>query len=148
MSDPTRDQNKRSVEKLFDTFNHEDLTPLDELVGPEYVGAQGDQGPAGFRKVITVLRAAFPDIRYTVDEVLAERDGVAVRWHWTGTHRGPFRGFAPTGRSVSNSGTGIFRCKDGKIVAASLETDRLGFLEQIGVVPAGVGLGPRPPAAH
>ena len=89
------------------------------------------------------LRTAFPDIHYTLDDVVAEGDRVAVRWHWTGTHKAPFRAFPATGKAVTNPGTGIFRFQDGKIVAAALETDRLGFLEQIGVVPPNVGLGPR-----
>jgi steroid delta-isomerase-like uncharacterized protein len=139
-----QDQNKRRAEKLFETFNGEDLASLDELVGADYVGPQGDKGPAGFRRIMVGLRTAFPDIHYTVDEVVAEGDRVAVRWHWTGTHKGPFRGFAPTGKAVSNSGSGIFRFESGRIASAVLETDRLGFLEQIGVVPEGIGLGPRP----
>jgi steroid delta-isomerase-like uncharacterized protein len=144
MSAETRDDNKRSVANLFETFNRGDLSQVDALVGPEYVGAQGDKGPAGFKTVVVGLRTAFPDLHYTVDDLVADGDRVAVRWHWTGTHRGPFRGFPPTGKTVSNSGTGIFRLRDGKIVGADLETDRLGFLEQIGVVPEGVGRGPRP----
>jgi steroid delta-isomerase-like uncharacterized protein len=147
MSDQTRDDNKRSVEKLFDTFNHDDLTPIDELVSPDYVGPRGDKGPAGFRAIVVGLRSAFPDIHYTVDELIAEGDRVAARWHWTGTNKAPFRSFPVSGKTVSNSGAGIFQCKDGKIVAAAIETDRLGFLEQIGVVPANVGLGPRPAPA-
>ena len=145
MSDQTRDENKRNVEKLFETcFNQGDLGLLDQLVAPDYVGPRGDKGPAGFRGIVVGLRTAFPDIHYTVDDVVAEGDRVAVRWHWTGTHKAPFRAFAATGQDVSNPGIGIFRFKDGKIVAAALETDRLGFLEQIGVVPANVGLGPAP----
>jgi len=144
MSEQSRDENKRSVTRLFETFNNADLTSIDALVGPDYVGAQGDKGPAGFKAVVVGLRAAFPDLRYTLDDVVAEGDQVAVRWHWTGTHRGPFRGFPPTEKAVTNSGAGIFRLNGGKIVAAVLETDRLGFLEQIGVVPPGVGRGPRP----
>ena len=140
-----QEQNKRSVQRLFETFNQGDLTPVDQLVGPDYVGAQGDRGPAGFRAVVLGLRTAFPDLHYTVDELVAEEDRVAVRWHWTGTHQGPFRTFAATGRSVSNSGAGIFRVLEGKIVAATLETDRLGFLEQIGAVPQNVGRGPVSP---
>ena len=148
MPDQTTTQNKKQVETLFETFNHENLGLLDELVAPEYVGPQGGQGPAGFRAVIVGLRGAFPDLHYTVDDVLAEGDKVAVRWHWTGTHRAPFRGFPATGKSVSNPGAGIFRCQGGKIVAGSIETDRLGFLEQIGAVPENVGLGPRPAPAR
>lgn len=149
MSDQTRDENKRNVEKLFDTcFNQGDLGLLDRLVAPEYVGPRGDKGPAGFRGIVVGLRTAFPDIHYTVDDVLAEGDRVAVRWHWTGTHKGQFRAFPATGKTFSNPGVGIFRFKDGKIVAGVMETDRLGFLEQMGAVPANVGLGPRPaPAA-
>ncbi len=147
MPDQARDETRRNVEKLFDTFNHGDLGPLDELIAPGYVGAQGDKGPAGFRAIIAGLRASFPDIHYTIDEAVAERDRVAVRWHWTGTHEAPFRGFPATGKAVENVGLGIFRLQGGKIVAATLETDRLGFLEQIGAVPANVGRGPRPPAA-
>jgi steroid delta-isomerase-like uncharacterized protein len=138
------DENKRNVEKLFETFNESDLGPLDALVAPEYVGPQGDKGAAGFRAVMAGLRGAFPDVHYTVDDVVAEGDRVAVRWHWTGTHQGPFRGYAATGKSVTNPGLAIFRLERGVIVAGALETDRLGFLQQIGAVPAGVGAGPRP----
>jgi predicted ester cyclase len=138
------EQNKRNVQRLFETFNQGDLTPIDQLVGPEYAGAQGDRGPDGFKAVVRGLRTAFPDLQYTIDDILAEEDRVAVRWHWTGTHQGPFRTFTATGRQVSNSGAGIFRVVAGKIVAASLETDRLGFLEQIGAVPQNVGRGPAP----
>jgi predicted ester cyclase len=143
MANPT-DENQRQVRELFETFNHDDLSPLDRLVAPDYLAPQGGRGPAGFRQIIVGLRGAFPDLRYTIDDVVAQGDKVAVRWHWTGTHRGPFRGFAATGAPVSNSGNGIFRCSGGKIVAADIETDRLGFLEEIGAVPKGVGLGPRP----
>src|SRR5262245_22514645 len=147
MSDQTRDENKRKVEKLFDTFNSGDLGRMDELVSPDYVGPQGDKGPDGFRKVVVGLRTAFPDIHYTVDDLIAESDKVAIRWHWTGTHKAPFRAFPPTGKAVSNPGLAIFRLEGGKIVAASLETDRLGFLQQVGAVPNNVGLGPRPSPA-
>jgi len=152
MSDQTQDQNKRSIERLFDAgFNQGDLALVDQLVGPEYVGPQGEKGPAGFRGIVVGLRTGFPDIHYTIDDLVVEGDRVAVRWHWTGTHSGAFRAFPATGKTFSNPGVGIFRFKDGKIVAAVLETDRLGFLQQMGAVPANVGAGPRPsppPAAR
>jgi predicted ester cyclase len=152
MSNQKQDQNKKNVERLFETFSSGDLATLELLVAPEYVGPQGDKGPAGFRAVVVGLRTAFPDIRYFVDEMVAEGDSVAVRWHWTGTHRGPFRAYPPTGKPVSNSGSGIFRFQDDRVVSAGLETDRLGFLQQIGAVAENFGLGPRagsptPPSA-
>jgi steroid delta-isomerase-like uncharacterized protein len=149
MTDQTSDQNKRNVEKLFDDgFNRGDLALVDQLVAPEYIDPTGATGPAAFRAVAAGLRNAFPDIHYTLDDVIAEGDRVAVRWHWTGTHKGQFRAFAATGKAMKNTGTGIFRFKEGKIVAADLETDRLGFLQQVGAVPD-FGPGGRPaPAAH
>ena len=147
MPDQTRDQNRRNVQKLFETFNQGDLDLLDELVSPDYIGPQGDKGPGGFRAVVLGLRGAFPDIHYTIDDVVADGDRVAVRWHWTGTHQAPFRAFPPTGKAVSNPGLGIFRLEGGKIVAATLETDRLGFLQQVGAVPENIGLAPRPSPA-
>jgi steroid delta-isomerase-like uncharacterized protein len=148
MSDPIRDENRQRIDRLFETcFNHGDLSVLDELVAPDYVGPQGDKGPAGFRGIVTGLRTAFPDIHYTVDDVVAENDRVAVRWHWSGTHKAAFRSFPATGKAFTNTGTGIFRFRDGKIVAAALETDRLGFLQQVGAVPQDVLAGPRPSPA-
>src|SRR5690348_3393927 len=80
MSDQTRDQNLRNVEQLFERgFNQNDLTVIDELLSPDYVGPQGEKGPAGFRGVAAALHAAFPDIHYTLDDQLAEGDRVAVR---------------------------------------------------------------------
>ncbi len=149
MPSDTREENKRNVDKLFDTcFNQHDLGLLDAVVAPDYVGPQGEKGPAAFRTIVVGLHTAFPDIHYTIDEVVAENDRVAVRWHWTGTHKAPFRTFPATGKAMSNTGTGIFRFRDGKIVSAALETDRLGFLVQVGAVPENVVPGPRPsPAA-
>jgi steroid delta-isomerase-like uncharacterized protein len=128
--------NHDTIRRLFEEgFNHGNAATFDELVAADYVDAAGNRGPAALQQVMTRLRGAFPDIEYTVDDLLGEGDRVAVRWHWTGTHRGAFRGVAPTERSVRNTGTAIFRLRDGKVVGAALETDRLGFLQGIGVVP-------------
>ena len=129
--------NKQVVTRLFeDGFNRNDSAAIDGLVSADYADASGERGPAALRQVMTRLHGAFPDIHYTIDSVVAEGDEVAIRWQWSGTHRGVFRGVAPTARAVTNNGIGIFRLRDGKIVAASLETDRLGFLQAIGLLPS------------
>lgn len=131
----TQDDNKTAVRRLFeDGFNTGRADVIDQVVAADYEDATHARGPAAFQAVMTRLRGAFPDLRYTLDELIADGDRVAVRWHWTGTHRGVFRGVAPTERSLTNTGTAILRLHGGKIVAASLETDRLGFLQAIGVV--------------
>jgi len=136
MSNSGHTTNKDVVRRLFeDGFNRDQGAVIEQLVGAEYVDAAGERGPNAFKQVMTRLRTAFPDLVYTIEDILGEGDEVAVRWHWTGTHRGPFRGVPPTERSVTNSGTAIFRVRDSQIVAATLETDRLGFLQNIGVVP-------------
>jgi steroid delta-isomerase-like uncharacterized protein len=145
MPDPTTEENRRNVDQLFNTcFNDGDLGIIDGLFSPDYVGPLGDRGPDGFKKVVVGLRTAFPDIHYTVDDVVAEEDKVAVRWRWAGTHEAAFRTFPATHKRFSNTGTGIFRFRDSKIVAATLETDRLGFLQQMGAVPPDVVPNVRP----
>jgi len=129
-------QNKTIVRSLFeDGFNRDQADVVAQLVSTDYVDGTGERGPGAFKQVMVRLRSAFPDLKYAVDDLLAEGDRVAVRWHWTGTHQGVFRGIAPTHRAVTNNGAAIFTVRGGKIVAAALETDRLGFLQGIGVVP-------------
>jgi steroid delta-isomerase-like uncharacterized protein len=138
MTDTTPDANQTIIQTLFEEcFNRGKLELLEQLVSPDYVpdyvGARGARGREGFQFIVA-LRAAFPDIHYSVDDILAANDRVAIRWHWTGTHQGEFRGIRASQRSVSTTGSGIFRLRDRKIIGASLETDRLGFLQQLGVV--------------
>ena len=145
MSNALQD-NKQVVRFLFeDGFNQQRPDVIDRLVAAEYVDATGERGPGAFKQVMARLRAAFPDIRYTIEDIIAEGDKVAIRWHWSGTHRGSFRGIPPTERSVTNSGAAIFRLNGGKVVSAALETDRLAFLQSIGVVPATESLFKAPP---
>ena len=134
----TADENESIVRRLFEEcFNRGNVDLLDQLVSPDflpdYVGAKGARGREGFRFIVG-LRAAFPDIHYTIDDLVAADDRVAVRWRWTGTHQGEFRGVSASQKPVSTTGSGIFRLRDRKIIGATLETDRLGFLQQLGVI--------------
>jgi len=127
--------NKQIIQRLFeDGFNRDDAALIDALVAPEYVDAAGERGPGALRQVMARLRGAFPDLHYTIDDLIAEGDRVAVSWSWSGTHQGAFRGIAPTRRSVTNAGLAIFRLRDGRIVGSVLHTDRLGFLQALDVV--------------
>jgi predicted ester cyclase len=139
------DLNKALVRRLYDEFlNAGKLDLLDQLVSPDYVGAGGQRGPAGFAEPIVALRAAFPDLHYTSDEIVAEGDRVAVRWTWRGTFTNTFRRYAPTGKAMTSTGLAIFQLTDGKVVRTSLETDRLGFLVAIGAIPYDPAFGPPP----
>lgn len=128
--------NKDVVRSLYEVaLNTGNMEILERTFAPDFVGPRGDVGPAAFARTVVELRTAFPDIRYAVEDALEEGDRVAIRWTWTGTHRGPFRGFPPSGKRISNSGFAIFQVRDGTIARAWVETDRLGFLQTIGALP-------------
>jgi predicted ester cyclase len=82
------------------------------------------------------FRAAFPDVAYTLHEIVAQGDYVAFRSTLEGTHRAPFAGVPPTGKRVTLSGMGISRHVDGRIAEIWGCSDFLGFLQQLGALPA------------
>jgi steroid delta-isomerase-like uncharacterized protein len=96
------------------------------------------QGPGleGLRNVLRGLRAAFPDMRWTVQEQIAEGAKVLSRFEWTGTHRGTFLGVPATDRPVTVWGMVIDRFEAGKIKDTRIIMDTLGLMVQLGVVPA------------
>lgn len=127
---------KRTVTDLFEEcFNRGRLEILPNLVGPSYRGPNGLSGPSALAATIAGVRSALPDVHYTLDDVVAENDRVAVRWHLAGTNDGSFRGFPATHKHVTSTGMAIFQFKDGKIVGSWRQTDQLGFLQQIGALP-------------
>lgn len=91
------------------------------------------RGPEGVLAAIRGLRAAFPDLRYTVEELIVDGDRVAARFTLRGTHRGPFRGRAATGLTVEIGGSTHYRVAGGKITEVRVFADFLGLLRQIGV---------------
>src|SRR5437773_12425873 len=95
------------------------------------------QGPglSGLKDVLRGMRAAFPDMHWTVEEQIAEGDKVATRFEWTGTHRGEFLGVPATGRAVRVWGVVIDRLEGGKIKDTRIIMDSLGLMTQLGVFP-------------
>jgi len=133
MSSAVVQKNKQVVQRIYEVgINERRLELTAELISPDYVGPQGERGPGGFNENVQSLLAAFPDIRFRIEDLLAEGDRVVVRWAWTGTHTGAFRGIAPTGRSVSTTGIVLYQLRNGQVVRNWLENDRLGVLQQLG----------------
>jgi len=129
--------NERIVRRIYDEcLNGGRPELLRELVADEFVGPQGERGASGFGQTVAGLRAGFPDIRFTIEDVVADGDRVAVRWTWHATHTGAFRAWGPTGKAVKDTGMAFYQLAHGKVVRAWVETDRLAVLQQIGAIPA------------
>lgn len=128
---------KEIIRKLYeDGLNKRNFDLLTEILHEDYVGATGEKGPSGFTELIQSLVLGFPDIEWTIEDLMTDGDKVTVRSSWKGTHTGTFGGFlSPTHKQVSNHAITIYQFRDGKIVQAWIETDRLGFLQQTGAIP-------------
>lgn len=128
--------NKEVVRKIYEqAMNKRNLGLLKEVISEDYTGATGIKGPAGFEATITALIQSFPDIQWTIQELIAEGDKVMVKWEIRGTHTNAFQHIAATGKKVGGTGMGIYTFKDGKVVSTQVQTDRLGFLQELGVLP-------------
>jgi predicted ester cyclase len=92
-------------------------------------------GPEWVLKHVESFHAAFPDIRVELEEIVAERDLVTVRATWTGTHQGMYLGFQPTHRRFRLKGIVMWRIQEGKITERWGCLDRLGLMQQLGVMP-------------
>jgi steroid delta-isomerase-like uncharacterized protein len=134
---------------LEETFNDGNVALIDQLVAPDAVNhdpaepahVRALRGPDVFKRTVQMYRAAFPDVRITVDDVIAAGDKVAVRWHSEGTHQGELEGYAPTGARGSVTGISIDQWKDGKVVESWTEWDNLGLARQLGAAPPEGSLG-------
>lgn len=132
----TIESNKVIVRKLFEeSLNKGNLALLNDLFAPEYVGPQGEKGAAGFGVTIEPLLKAFPDIHYTIKDLVAEDDKVMIHWVWQGSQTLGYRNIPATGKTISNEGMAVFVLRDEKIISSSVQTDRLGFLQGLGALP-------------
>ena len=135
MSERNKHLIRRAIEEVYNQGN---LDLIDELVAPDYVAhaPSGDVvGLEGVRQYVSDLRTAFPDLRMVIQDQFAEGDRVVTRWTASGTHLGPYQGLPPTGKSGTIGGIDIDRVVEGKVLECSTNTDDLGLLQQLGVVP-------------
>jgi steroid delta-isomerase-like uncharacterized protein len=132
-----------SRQLLEQTFNEGRFELADQLIAPDAVNhdpaepteLRALRGPEVLRRTVSLYRAAFPDVRITVDDVIAADDKVVLRWHSEGTHRGELAGLAPTGAHGSVTGISIDQWKSGKVIESWTEWDNLGLARQLGAAP-------------
>ena len=132
----TVDDNKALVRALYeDCINPGQLYRLETIIAPDFIGARGERGPHEFRATIETVLNGFPGVRFQIQDLFGEGDKVAVRWTFHAIHGGSFVGIRPSHAEVNQEGNVIYQLRDGRIVRAWLQADRLGVLQQIGVVP-------------
>jgi steroid delta-isomerase-like uncharacterized protein len=137
------EQNKAVARRFFEAWNEGDLDALDEVMSPDAENHDpqdpfpSDTGPEAAKKLVSMYREAFPDVRFEVEHQVAEGDYVVTRWTATGTHEGELMGIPGTGKSSTVTGISIDRFEGGKVVEGWTNWDTLGMLQQLGAVPAG-----------
>ena len=128
---------KEKVRFFFETSLEEVLAKLDELMAPDFVyhTLEGDMDLDAYKQVNMAVLAAFPDLSYTLEDIIVEGDKCAERWTMTGTHRGEFNGIPATNKSIILKGVSVDRLRDGKFVETWMFYDSMSILSQLGISP-------------
>lgn len=135
-------ENQAAVRRWVEEgWNQGHLALVDELYAPDYALhdpslPQTLRGIEPFKQFVQGYRGAIPDIRFTIEQMLAEGDTVVWRWTARGTHRGDLMGIPPTGKTATVTGITISRFANGRWAEDWLNWDTLGLLQQLGVIPA------------
>jgi predicted ester cyclase len=133
--------------ELIRTLHHRlwvdhDVGVLEEMIAPDAVMHWGDSDSnavAAVRGDVERYFTAFTDVRTSIDDLVAERDKVVLRWTTTGVHTGPYGKIPPTGREVTMTGVDAYRLDGGRVVEAWSMWDALGVYQQLGLVDPDVG---------
>jgi steroid delta-isomerase-like uncharacterized protein len=134
MSEANKAHIRRVIEEVY---NRGDLAVVDEVAASDLVihaSSQDIRGREGAKQYVTALRAGFPDLRFTIEDQVAEGDQVVTRWSACGTHEGTFEGIPATGRQVRLVGADIDRIVGGKVIECWVHMDEPGLMRQLGVV--------------
>jgi len=137
----TPEENKLTMQRFVEFINTASETLAEELISHNaifHVPGQLEpmRGPVGYLAIIGMMREGFPDIQWTIEEMVAEDDKVAARFVMRGTHQGVFFGVPPSGKKIMVQAMNFYRLLDGKFVEERGQPDMLGLLQQIGAVPS------------
>lgn len=133
-------QNKMLVSRgIEEVWNQGNFGVADEILASDFAGHSSmaeTRGPEEAKQFFASLRAAFPDIAFTIEDQIAEGDKVVTRWRARATHAGEFQGIPPTGKQGDITGITINRLVNGKVVEGWTNLDELGLMRQLGVIPS------------
>jgi len=133
------EENKAVIRRWMEGINKHDPAIVDELLADDYVfhgaGGQDVKGSESFKQGLIAYLPIFPDVHFTIDDMVAEGDKVAVRITYTATHKGEYLGIAPTGKRITMTEAIFYRLAGGRIVEAFPYSDSLALFQQLGVSP-------------
>ena len=134
------EKNKQLMSRFLEFINTANGQLANELISRDakfYVPGQPEpmHGPEGYLAIIGMMRSGFPDIQWTLEEMVAENDKVATRFIMKGTHRGLFFGVPPTGKPIKVQAMNFYRFSNGQITEEHGQPDLCGLLQQIGALP-------------
>jgi len=133
------EENKALTRRAYELGNQRNWAAFYELIAPEFVFHDASttiQGLEAYKQFLSMYLTAFHDLHFTIEDIIAEGDTVAVRHTGRGTHQGDLMGIPPTGKRVTVSSIALIRVANGKAVEEWFNGDNLGMLQQLGVVPA------------
>ena len=119
---------RRIVDEMWNTRN---LNVIDEVYAPQFGG-----GHAAARQFVEANLAAFPDLKITIQDQVAEDDLVTTRYIMRATHQGEIANIPPTGKKFEVTGIEMHRFADGKLIELWNIVDMLGILQQVGIIPS------------
>jgi len=136
------DENKAVVRRLYEqVWNKRKLDVVNELIspshalhGPNFSGSS--IGPEAYKGQISLFLKGYPDLQFTVEDIIAEKNKVVACWTISGTHRGDYAGIPATNKKVSVDGMTVHHLVGGKIMDSYTNWDALGIMQQLGVIPA------------
>lgn len=153
------EDNLATLRRLFEeAWNKGNVNVLDEVLAPNYV-EHDPATPGGIanrdqsKQSISMYRAAFPDLHFTLNELYAAGDNrVIARFTATGTNTGPLMGMPATGKQSTVTGMVLAQYENGKGISAYVNWDTLGMMQQLGLIPtapqAAIPADVRPQQAH
>jgi steroid delta-isomerase-like uncharacterized protein len=139
---PTMPDNARTLAEFMElVWNRGDAAAADRFLAAEYVirSDPGDPWDGAtlsreeFRERLLTSRAPFPDLRFEIDETIAEGDRVAIAWRMLGTQTGPMGPVPPSGRRIEVHGMTVYYFRDGRITGHRQVVDRLAVARQLGL---------------
>lgn len=132
---------KETIHFLYDTIlNTQQFERLSQVISVDYTNQVGEKGVSAFQKSIISLATAFKNAHWTIEEIICEKNKVMVKQKFSGIQISQFQNIPTTNKSVSVDGIATYEFKDGKIVYSQVQTDRLAFMQQLGIIPQSLTL--------